>query len=133
MSFFRETPKTITLYFGICGAAGLLLSCACFSFMRGEPSAGSVGGYLWLASMAVTGVFFLYFAFALPKYLNPTRVKYPKVFLGILIALGLMDVGTGLLTQATGFAVVGVFRVLLISYLYANICRLSTFAASDLG
>ena len=129
----RESSRSLRLYFGVVGvlyffSTGLLfalmgplgLSGAFGSLFTGSPLEllNTVLGVVWSLG-------YLFFAFTLPSYLNPERVKYVKIFLVLPLAMMLLSAIIGFLTIGLFDFVTPVIGALITWYLFTNVRRLA--------
>ncbi|MDP2648547.1 MAG: hypothetical protein Q8P19_01465 [bacterium] len=129
----RESSTSLRIYFGIVGilyflSTGLLLaliglfglSDAFGNLVTGSPMAlfNTILGTIWSLG-------YLYFAFTLPSYLNPERVKYVKIFLLVPLASMLFWAAVGFLNTGQIDFITPVIGALITWYLYANVRRLA--------
>ncbi len=129
----RESSTSLRLYFGIASVLYFLSAGFLFALM-GPLGLTSAFGNLFIGSPLalintllniVWSIGYIYFAFALPGYLNPKRSKYVKIFLVLPVAMMLLNAGIGFLTSGQTDFTTPIIGILITWYLYANVQRLS--------
>jgi len=129
----RESSTSLRVYFGIAGVLYFLFTGFLFALM-GPLGLGGAFGNLFIGSPLavintilniVWSIGYIYFAFALPGYLNPERSKYVKIFLVLPVAMMLLYAGIGFLTSGQIDFITPIIGALITWYLYANVRRLS--------
>ena len=129
----RESSTSLRLYFGIVGVLYFLSTGFLFALMGPLGLSGAFGNLFAGSPLAllntVLGVVwslgYLYFAFTMPSYLNPERVKYVKIFLVLPLAMMLLWAAIGFLTIGQTDFITPVIGALITWYLYANVRRLA--------
>lgn len=128
----RETAKSLRWYFGIVGLLYFYGTGFMFVLLGGLGFPDLLTGALFGSPLNtlntllnfVWALGYLYFAFALSKYINPEKVKYVKIFL-------LVPFVEMILWSIWGFLTTGIPNLYLIGsglvtwYLYANVHRLA--------
>ena len=133
MSMMKESTSTLRLFFAVVGVFYVVSMVFRIAVMKdtGLPIAPHASFVVWLMAVAdvmlsaIWTVGYLYFAAALPKYLNPEKIKYIKIFLLAPFVEALLWQAWSLFTSG-GFDVIGIAISALITwYLYSNISRLA--------
>lgn len=129
----KESSTSLRLFFGIIGVLYFLSTGFLFMLLGLLGMSGAFGDLFTGSPLAlfntVLGVMwslgYLYFAFALPSYLNPERAKYVKIFLILPLAMTFLWTALDFLTLGYIDFFTPVIAVLVTWYLYANVRRLS--------
>jgi hypothetical protein len=129
----KESSTSLRLFFGVVGVLYFLSTGLVVALMGslgllgalGDLFTGSPVALLTTALNIAWSLGYLYFAFTLPSYLNPQRVKYVKIFLLVPLASTLLWAAIGFLTTGKTDFITPVIGVLVTWYLFANVQRLS--------
>ena len=125
----KESATSLRWYFGVIGVWYLVSAGFIFSLLGGLGlSALLIGSALSTVNTifgVVSALGDIYFAFTLPKYLNPNEVKYVKGWLLGTFGVSILLLIVGYLTQdqLSYFGVI--VGSLLTWYLYVNVRRLA--------
>jgi len=129
----KESARSLRWYFGIVGIlyfiggglAFILLGGLGLSALFSSALFGSPLSVLNTILNVVWAIGYIYFAFTLPRYLNPEKVKAVKIFLLVPFAELVLWTVYGFLTTGQVSFLTVIFSALFTWYLYANVSRLA--------